>query len=523
MQTLQSDSQPSVSAATDSFLKPAVQSTASPKTRREVPSSFAADVLRLASGTASAQLIGILAAPLIARMFAPQAFGALAIFASTAGIISVVSCLRYEIAIYLPERDEDAANIAALSSVLVTGMSAATAVLVWLFGSPALRLAKLPELVGWLWLLPLNVFITGMWTILNCWNQRKRRFLRITVLQVVTRVAMVGSQIGLGLAGFSSGLALIGTTVFGAFVTAAILAFQTLQDDRRLFVSSVSWRAIKQLWIRYSRFPRFGMAAALLNSASFQLPIILLSGFFSAAVVGSYSFGLRVLRVPGMLIGTNVNRAFFPRAAEARHRGTLGPSVESALSYLITLSFFPCFLLTLTGGSIFSLVFGSRWHEAGVYSQILSVWLFFWFISSPLNTVFAVLEEQALELRYQVANLSTRFLAMVVGGVMGNARIAIALFTLSGVAVYGSYCVSVLRKSGASKSAVSRILWSRMLLFLPAAALILVAQSFLPSPGVTVGLAIFVLVAYYWNLLRTDTVARGVLKGFFHRPTPASE
>lgn len=312
MQTLQSNSEQSGCAAVPPFLRQTVQSIPSAKASREAPSSFAADVVRLASGTASAQLIGVLAAPLIARMFAPQAFGVLAIFASIAGVISVISCFRYEIAIYLPERDEDAANLAALSSLLVTAVSAATAILVWSFGSSALRFAKLPELGGWLWLLPLNVFITGMWTILNCWNQRKRRFLRITVLQVVTRVAMVGSQIGLGLAGFSSGLALIGTTVFGAFVTAALLAGQTFQDDRRLFMESISWRAMRGLWTRYSKFPRFGMAAALLNSVSFQLPIILLSGFFSAAVVGSYSFGLRVLRVPGMLIGTNVNRAFFP-------------------------------------------------------------------------------------------------------------------------------------------------------------------------------------------------------------------
>lgn len=523
MQILQDSSQP---AAAEGAMPPPLMETPNSAVRVKAPTesrhSFGSDVLRLASGTASSQLIGILAAPLIARMFSPQAFGALAIFASIAGIISVVSCLRYEIAIYLPERDEEAANIAALSALLVTAITVATAVLVWAVGPEALRFAKLPELSGWLWLLPLNVLITGFWTILNCWSQRKRRFGRITVLQVVTRIAMVGSQIALGLAGLRSGIVLIGTTVFGAFVTVGLLGWQTLRDDLRLFAESISCHAIKQVWRRYSKFPRFGMAAALLNSASFQLPIILLSGFFNAAVVGSYSFGLRVLRGPGMLIGTNINRAFFPRAAEARHRGTLGQSVESALAYLITLSFFPCFLLALTGGSIFSLVFGSRWHEAGVYAQILSVWLFFWFVSSPLNTVFAVLEEQALELRFQVANLLTRFGAMIAGGLMGNARVAIALFTLSGVAVYGSYCLSVIHKSGASRRAVIRVLMSRILLFIPAAAVIILTRMFLPSPGIIAGLLIVILVAYYWNVLRTDRLARDVLKGFFRRSVRTS-
>ncbi len=507
------DSRPTAGEAVSSQALPPVLSPRSSK----VHSGFATDVLRLASGTASAQLIGILAAPLVARMYAPQAFGALAIFASIAGIISVVSCLRYEVAIYLPERDEEAVNLVALSFLLVGGITLVTAIFVWLFATPVLQFAKAPELIGWLWLLPINVFITGIWTILNCWNQRKRRFGRITVLQVVTRVAMVGSQIGLGLAGFSSGVALICTTIFGAFVTAALLGWQTFQDDWRLFMQSVSGHSIQRAWDRYSTFPRFGMAAALLNSASFQLPVLLLSGFFGEVVVGSYSFGLRVLRLPGMLIGTNINRAFFPRAAEAKHRGTLGQSVETALSYLIVLSFFPCFLLTLTGGSLFAFVLGSRWQEAGVYAQILSVWLFFWFVSSPLNTVFAVLEEQALELRYQVANLITRFLSMIAGGLMGNARLAIALFAISGVVVYGSYCLSVIQKAGASKSVISRILISRVLLFLPAAAVIIVTRLVLPYPAIIVTIAAAILGAYYWNLLRTDPLARGVVRSFLRR------
>lgn len=112
---------------------------------------------------------------------------------------------------------------------------------------------------------------------------------------------------------------------------------------------------------------------------------------------------------------------------------------------------------------------------------------------------------------------------MVVGGVMGNARMAIVLFTLSGVAVYGSYCLSVIRKSGASGSAISRVLLTRVLLFLPVAGLLLITQKFWPSPVAIVGVTILVLIAYYWNVLRTDALARSVLRGVFRRPARASE
>ncbi|MBZ5681557.1 MAG: oligosaccharide flippase family protein [Acidobacteriia bacterium] len=495
-----------------------VDSTTPTAAVTETPSAsragFGGDVLRLATGTASAQLIGLLAAPLIARMFSPSAFGALAIFAAVAGTVSVVSCLRYETAIYLPEKDEEAANLAVLSLCLVTLISAITGLLTWMFADVFFRMAHAPELKGYAWLLPINVFVSGTWMILNSWNQRKRKFGRITILQVVTRVALVSSQIAAGLAGFVSGGVLIATTIFGAFVTITILGWQTMRDDWRLFISAFSWEAIRYVRKRYDRFPRFGLAATLLNSASFQLPVILLSGFFGMTVAGNYSFGFRVLRVPGMLIGANVNRAFFPRAAEAKHRGTLGESVELALQYLVTLSFFPCFLLALTGGALFVFALGPKWHEAGVYAQILSVWLFFWFISSPLNTVFAVLEEQALELQFQAVNIVTRLVSLVIGGLFGNARLALALFALCGVAVYGAYCLAVIRKSRASMVAVGRVTLAQAKMFVPAAAILLTMNFLRVAPiGITAVTAL-ILAVYYWNLLRTDQTVRGVFKRF---------
>ena len=82
-------------------------------------SSFASDVLKLAGGTAIAQILSILASPIITRMYGPEAFGLSALFASITGIVAVVACLRYELAIMLPEKDEDAANLLALGLTML--------------------------------------------------------------------------------------------------------------------------------------------------------------------------------------------------------------------------------------------------------------------------------------------------------------------------------------------------------------------------------------------------------------------
>ncbi|MDI6867844.1 hypothetical protein [Methanoculleus sp.] len=65
------------------------------------------------------RLITILAAPVIARLYGPEAFGFLAIFTSITSIIGVVACMRYELAIMLPKTDEEAANLLGLCLLCV--------------------------------------------------------------------------------------------------------------------------------------------------------------------------------------------------------------------------------------------------------------------------------------------------------------------------------------------------------------------------------------------------------------------
>jgi len=72
------------------------------------PSAFGVDVLTLVTGTTIAQIITVLASPVITRLYGPETFGILALFTSITSIIAVIACMRYELAIMLPESDGEA-------------------------------------------------------------------------------------------------------------------------------------------------------------------------------------------------------------------------------------------------------------------------------------------------------------------------------------------------------------------------------------------------------------------------------
>jgi len=506
----------------DTEPRPGVFMPASPTTAVNKPrSTFVSDVLKLVSGSASAQILTILTAPLIARLFAPAAFGAAALFVSITGVISAVVGMRYELSIVLPEKDEDAVNAMAVSFSFILLTSGLTVVLIRFAGSWMLRVLHAPEVHAYLWLVPVMVFLNGIFAALGYWNTRKKKFGRQTLALFAGAVFFVGAQIGAGLAGHRSGGTIIVATLLSVLLTTSLLGWQTWRECWGLFAHSVRPRRMVATLKRYSSFPKYSMASAMLNNLGWQIPTFMLSAFFSATVVGHYAIGNKVLRIPVNLIGANIATVFFQHASESRHQGTLGESVNKVFKYLIAIFVFPSLLLCVIGKDLFLVAFGSRWAEAGVYTEILSIYVLLWFMAVPLGIALNVLEKQALELRLVVLVLLARVAALYVGGRLGNARLTLALFSVAGIAVYGYYCLVVLRLCNVSLSKVGRVLSANVGTFLPAG-LVVAALKYagVPPPGI-VAVSVVLLALYYLNLVRTDAAGRELLAGMFQKFVPA--
>jgi O-antigen/teichoic acid export membrane protein len=159
------------------------------------------------------------------------------------------------------------------------------------------------------------------------------------------------------------------------------------------------------------------------------------------------------------LIGNAIGQVFFQRASEAQNaNGNLADVVTPLYRRLVAFGLFPMLLLALLGRDVFMVILGPRWSEAGVYAQILSLWMFFAFVSSPLSTLFSVLERQEGALLLNGLILATRLIALGTGSVLGNARLALILFAMTGILVYGGLCVWILSACGVSRSQALGIL-----------------------------------------------------------------
>lgn len=460
--------------------------------------SFGGDVLKLVSGTAFSQVLLIVASPLLTRLYEPKAFGILAIFLSVTNIIGVVICLRYELAIMLPEADEDAANLLAASLGFVGLISFLTIPIIW-FGQPIiLNLLHVPELGRYLWLVPVMVFFNGIGLALNYWNSRTKHFGRLSIARIFQSATTVGTQLGAGYAGYATGGSLFAAGVLGSALSSSVLSGQIWRDDSHFLQQSINWSGIKAGIKRYLKYPLYDTWASLFNTVSSELPTLLLSVFFSASVVGYYALAFRLMSLPMSLIGRSIGQVFFQRASVAKNEGNLADVTETTFSYLVKLSIVPILTLTLISKDVIGFVFGQAWQESGVYLQIIGLWAVFWFISSPLSSLFDVLQEQKKYLYIQIGIFLSRLLSLVIGGYFNNPRLALALFSASGFVVYGYLTIYTTYMSGVNLSVILNKIFSEIIRFIPFGIVVLSMHLLNVSSLVIIASSVLMLITYLY-------------------------
>src|SRR5665648_504302 len=126
-------------------------------------SHFFRNVLVVMTGTVLAQAINLAFVPVLSRLYDPATYGVFGVYLAIVGIVSCVASLRYDTALMLPKDDADAAGILWICGIVITGIASLTGVVFLVFGDQLGALLQTPKLVPWLWLIPISIFLVGIW------------------------------------------------------------------------------------------------------------------------------------------------------------------------------------------------------------------------------------------------------------------------------------------------------------------------------------------------------------------------
>ena len=396
------------------------------------------DSLKLFSGTTLGQIIPFLAGPILSRLYSPSDFGLYALLSSTAGILSIISTGAYEYAVLTADNEEESDQLSLLSAFLSAAFSALSGIIIAIMLVFAQPWAE--NSLGWIWLIiPIFIVFQGLTNVSNYSLNRQQRYGRMSKGKFLKSLFTTLFQVILGVAKIPWGL--FPGTVGGTIISSSYQCFG-VKDNLIRASKAFSFVNLKKLAKKYYRFPAFTMPSQLLNELSVQVPVYLLKAFFTTAVVGIYALPQKLLNVPVMLIGNSIGQVYFQKAAQQRNDfPALAETTKSLFRFLFRIGVLPFSIILVFGDHLFPWIFGAEWQQSGIFAQMLSPWLLFVLIGSPISKLFTVQNKQKLGLFSNSILISLRVASLLIGGLLFRSEmISILLFGLAGFAYW--FCLS---------------------------------------------------------------------------------
>ncbi|AKB18877.1 MULTISPECIES: lipopolysaccharide biosynthesis protein [unclassified Methanosarcina] len=477
-------------------------------------SNFITNVLKLISGSVTAQALGIILIPIITRIYNPDDFGIFQLFISISGILVIVSTFSYQFAIMLPKAEEDAANVTAVCTVLVTFTALMTGIVILLIPDNIDNLFNTPGISRYLIFLPLIIFLNGMFFVQNYWLSRKTRFGVIAGSRVSNTLTSKVFQIGFAKWSVTP-LGLVGGFIAG-YAFADLVMLKGVKKDIQVF-KQVSIKRMKEMAIQYKKFPLFSSWSSIANTVSPQAPAFLLAYFYSTAVVGHFSLANQVVNLPMGIVGSAIGQVFFQKVSEVKNgngTGDLKTIVEEVYKKLISIGIFPMILLMILGEQIFTFTFGESWSISGTYVKILVPWIFLVFLSSPISTLYNVFEKQKVWLTFSIILLVSRIVALVIGGTYGSPEFALALYSFTGVVFWLWNNAYLLGLAGISKKESIEILAKYATIGIAVSIPLILIEMISSSFYVILFAAVVMTVIYYTITLHDDPMFRKMFSAF---------
>ncbi|MCT7587568.1 lipopolysaccharide biosynthesis protein [Aliarcobacter butzleri] len=351
---------------------------------------FVKNVLTLMTGTTIAQIIPIAISPILTRIYTPEDFGIFAFYIAIISLLAVFTNGQYDLAIMLPKYEKNAINIVGLSLLINTIFSSIIFCIIFIFFDFFQGLLGKNSLGHFLYLIPFSVFLIGCYQTFNYWLNRKKQYKTLSMNKVTQSLTNGTSSIVFGIQDFGKDGLIISQFIAQAIVVAFLIKkvkigvlFQNFEKVKVLALSK-----------RYIKFPKITMIQSFFSTATAQLPVVIISSFFTLNIAGFYSLANRVIASPISIISSSFFQVFYQSFSIEKNKQKFYKMKFIKINAMLLP---PFILLWFFLEPLFGFVFGEEWLVAGVYSQILLPLLYMKFLSNLFTTTTYLYYERQIE------------------------------------------------------------------------------------------------------------------------------
>ncbi len=372
------------------------------------------------SGASVAQLLNLIALPLLTRLYYPEAFGWAATFIAMVETAALLINGGYDLAIMLPKKMEDAHKMTMNSMYIAMICVVMLSMLLLIFNTQLLQIssfAPLKEFSGWL---IVSLLLEGVLQPAKIALSRLKSFkvlsigklLRTSVQIAVSLIWSIKQDVFTGL---------LVAYILGQWCSALYLMWNYIKKVRLqnipLFVS-FSWKLMSD----YRDFPFFSLVGNALNKASKQLPLFMFPLIFVAignidTIMGWYSKAEQILNIQIGLIGLSIGQVFYEKANRIfnDHPNEFGNFVSRKVKQFALIGLPITISLILLGPILMKVVLGPEWEHAGSYVRWMAPAYYLTFIVVPLSWLVDIKRKLKDFLLINVVIFALRLLCLLVG------------------------------------------------------------------------------------------------------------
>lgn len=362
-------------------------------------------VLTLVSGTIGGQIITIASMVILTRLYSPEDFGVYSSFSSLASILIPISTLCLTLSIFLEEKDENINKIYSLVSYLsifsLFFLYFIICLIKYILNVDIEIIKNLGDLI---YLIPICVFAGALQQNIYQLSLKKERFYNISKSNIYSALISNLYKIITGFFSFP------GVNLIIGYILMYIYQFFYLSYSGKKNQFSLNKTDAKFLLYKYKDLVFFRTPQVFINTLSEFLPIYFLITYYGAAQAGFYSLARSVLAAPSGLIGKAITDAFLPKFSEYKIKEkNINTLLLKSLFVTLFFSIIAYIPFIIFGEYIFSIIFGSRWKEAGILSSVMSFWLIATLTTRPIIAAITIKNLQKHFMFFEIVSFSLKF------------------------------------------------------------------------------------------------------------------
>jgi O-antigen/teichoic acid export membrane protein len=378
------------------------------------------DFLRAGFGGVASQFINFAALPIISRLYTPAAYAEWAIVITTATIVGLVACFRFELAIVIPKDKVEASSIfwgcifIALGTGLIVALGLAVLPFRDVLGS-AVPDSRLHAYIGAISLFAVSL---ATYTALSYWNIRHQRYMLNSFTAILVAVFTFAGQVGWAMMFPRTALGLVIGTLLGQFAGAASL-FLGVAYKRNL--PSLNREILGQIGPclkRQRKFLQYSTPYTLFGILRERAALFVLQYFSTPTQVGLYAFAYRIMNFPVVLVSNSLRPVVFQAGAVRGVKG-IESQINAIFKWLVILSTPFVVIYFSLADKLFLWFFGPNWVEAGQMGKFIIFPIFTFMFVNWMDRIMDLLGQQRLTLVLEVTFSIASITALCVGFLSG--------------------------------------------------------------------------------------------------------